>query len=533
MKKTLLALLMMVGFGSMTFAQVIEDFESISMNVFSSGANGKMEVVPNPDRTGANTSYNVVRFVRGKDGDAWAGFYTTLAAPINLDANKYVHVKFWKPRISPVVFKVERADGNFEVKSTAQTLTNAWEEIVFDFNTVAAAGEYVKIVLFPDFPDQVGLTDDIVIYFDEIYINNDPAVGSAPVTMIEDYENIPMNLMTGGAEDLSSFTKVANPDPRGINLSNLVIKFNRDKDGVPWGGFWGNMPTPVDVTTNKYVHVKVWKPRISPVKFKLEGGAAGTLELASMNAQTKVNEWEDMVFDFSGKTGTYPIIAFMPDFADPVGLTEDIVIYFDDILVNNDPNPATPPEQIISVDMRPANVTATDKVYMSGSLGGGYGVWPEPGKNPALEMLDPEGDGIYKIWLHLPDGTIAFKFFKGAGWGTGDPAPGGDRTYTVAGSVALHYVWGTDGFTLGIPTIENTNALTMYPNPVGEKLIITSSVPIHQVIITSSVGQVVGYFDMNNALYRTIDTSTMSSGLYFVTTIDKNGQRQVQKLLKN
>lgn len=532
MKKTLLALTLMFAFAGVTMAQVIEDFESIQMNVFASGANGKMEVVPNPDKTGANTSYNVVKFVRGKDGDPWAGFYTTLAKGIDLNATKYVHVKVWKPRISPVVFKVERADGNFEVKNTAQTLTNAWEELVFDFNTVAAAGEYVKIVLFPDFPDAVGLTDDIVIYFDDITINNDPAVGSAPVTVMEDYENIPLNLMLGGAEDLSAFTKVANPDMSGINLSNMVIKFNRDKDGVPWGGFWSSLPTAVDVTTNKYVHVKVWKPRISPVKFKLEGGAAGTLELASVNAQTKVNAWEDFVFDFSGKTGTYPVIAFMPDFADPTGLTEDIVIYFDDFLVNNDPNPSTPPEQIISVDMKPANIAAGDKVYMSGALGGGYGSWVEPGKNPALEMIDPDGDGIYTIWLHLADGVYAFKFFKGAGWGTGDPAPGGDRTYTVAGSVALKYVWGTEGFTLGVPTVENNDVLRLYPNPFSNDLHISSTTQIQRVLITSSLGQVVGSYELNNANSQTINTSSLSNGLYFVTVVDKDGKRQVQKLIK-
>jgi len=44
-------------------------------------------------------------------------------------------------------------------------------------------------------------------------------------------------------------------------------------------------------------------------------------------------------FDFTSKTGVYPTISFMPDFEDPLTLTSDIVIYFDDILLNNDPNP--------------------------------------------------------------------------------------------------------------------------------------------------------------------------------------------------
>ena len=95
------------------------------------------------------------------------------------------------------------------------------------------------------------------------------------------------------------------------------------------------------MTTNKYMHVKVWKPRISPLHFKIEGGAAGNLEIPSMAPQNDINVWEDMVFDFTSKTGAYPTISFMPDFEDPLTLTEDITIYFDDIILNNDPNPIT------------------------------------------------------------------------------------------------------------------------------------------------------------------------------------------------
>ncbi|MBK6344533.1 MAG: hypothetical protein IPF68_01145 [Bacteroidales bacterium] len=79
-----------------------------------------------------------------------------------------------------------------------------------------------------------------------------------------------MNYLLGGAEDLSSMTILPNPDKSGINISDYVIKFNRDKDGVPWGGFWSALPAVIDVTTNKFVHVKVWKPRVSMLKFKIE-----------------------------------------------------------------------------------------------------------------------------------------------------------------------------------------------------------------------------------------------------------------------
>ncbi len=95
-------------------------------------------------------------------------------------------------------------------------------------------------------------------------------MGFSMAQTIEDFESLQMNIMLGGAEDLSSFTIVSNPDPSGINTSSNVVEYLRDKDGVPWGGFYATLDTPIDFNTNSYVHVWVWKPRISPVKFKIE-----------------------------------------------------------------------------------------------------------------------------------------------------------------------------------------------------------------------------------------------------------------------
>ena len=339
MKKNLLILAMMLSFAGIMNAQVVENFEVIKMNLMLGGASDSSSiiVVPNPDPTGINTSKWVAQFIRDKDGVPWGGFWSALANVVDVTVNKYVHVKVWKPRISPIKFKLEGgAAGTLETFSmTPQTAVGSWEDMVFDFTS--KTGTYPTIAFMPDFEDPLTLTNDIVIFFDDIMVNNDPTPNSAAASVIEDFEIIPLNLMLGGVTDSSFMIVVPNPYPTGINQSNWVCLFNRDKDGVPWGGFWS--PTPVDVSNNKYMHVKVWKPRISPLKFKIEGGAAGTLETLSMNPQTKVGEWEDIVFDYTSKTGPYPVISFMPDFEDPLTLTEDMVMFYDDIILNNDPNP--------------------------------------------------------------------------------------------------------------------------------------------------------------------------------------------------
>jgi len=445
MKKLLLFLAIMFLATGYMMAQMVEDFEVIGYNIMLGGADDEssLTVIQNPDMSGINMSYYVVEFKRDKDGVPWGGFWSALAQAVDMTDNKYVHVKVWKPRISPIRFKLEGgAAGTTEVESmNPQTTVNAWEDIVFDFSSVT--GTYPTIVFMPDFEDPVTLTEDIVIYFDDIMINNDPTPNSDPVYMIENNEFIAFNLMLGDTADHSTIGVVPNPDQSGINESWYVVQFNRDKDGVPWGGFWSALANPVDVTDNKYVHVKVWKPRISPIKFKLEGGSAGTLEVFSMNEQTVTNGWEDMVFDFSSVTGTYPTIVFMPDFEEPVTLTEDIVIYFDDILVNNDPNPITPiiPFNVsMNVDMHGSGL-AGEQIFLSGDFGGDYGSWNEPGTNANNELLDLDGDSIYTLDMSLMEGSYQFKFFKGSGWDGGEWAGDPNRQVVIGGDVTLTYHW--------------------------------------------------------------------------------------------
>lgn len=139
-----------------------------------------------------------------------------------------------------------------------------------------------------------------------------------------------------------TFMVVDNPDASGINTSSKVLKFIRrgtDVGGLPWGGFWANCTPSVDATDSKYVHFMVWKPMVSPIKFKLEGGPDGTLEIESIYPQTVTEGWQDMVFDFSTMTGEYPIVALLPDFQDPFETAGDVEMYIDNIVINGDPNP--------------------------------------------------------------------------------------------------------------------------------------------------------------------------------------------------
>ena len=342
MRKILLSLVCLVSLSVWSKAQIIEDFEGLLIR--TTMANGHIdtpeayEVVDNPHSDGVNGSAKVMQFTRAFDGNPWAGFFATLPVPVDMTVNKYVLVKVLKTRISPIKFKVEGGTtdpSNFEIPSTAaQTKIGEWEQMVFHFTN--ADGTYPRIVFMPDFEDPVTLTEDIMIYFDDI-VFSETAVGSN-IQVIEDYEGIiPINTMANGHLDVpEAFKMAANPAPDEVNSSDSVMMFIRAFDGNPWAGFWSELLTPVDLTLNKYMRVKVLKSRITPIKFKVDGGTTdpSSFEIESKDAQTKVNEWEEVVFHFEDATGTYSKISFMPDFEDPVTLTEDDTIYFDDIVLS-------------------------------------------------------------------------------------------------------------------------------------------------------------------------------------------------------
>lgn len=451
MKKFTSLILLSVFMYGVLPAQTIEDFEgpAIMMAISNPGIDkSTYTLVPNPDPSEVNTSRTVLKCAHDKDIEGWWGYFHSIK-PFKYDPTQFLHLKLWRPNASGISCGFQSYYENylngqeefFEFGNSPMNqpaVANGWEELVFNLTDYTVMAK--NFILFPDFG---GPTPDVTLFVDDIYINHDPAVGSAPELVIEDFEHIPLNVMLGGAEDKSTMEIAPNPDPdpEGANLSAYVIKFVRDKDGIPWGGFWSTLSKPVDVSVNKYMHVKVWKPRISPVKFKIEGGAAGNLEIESMNPQTKVNEWEDLVFDLSSKAGMYPTIAFMPDFEDPLTLTEDMVMYFDEIVLNNDPSPRTTPEVTFHVDMNDAGLTAGQKVFISGYFGGEEGRWLYPGTFSGVEMTDSDGDGIYSVTRKLPDGPFMFRFLKGTPGALIGDFGTSVRTIEVSGDAELNFKW--------------------------------------------------------------------------------------------
>jgi len=202
--------------------------------------------------------------------------------------------------------------------------------------------------------------------------------------IIEDFEDpdahIPLNNMTGGnVDDEAAFEVVANPDPSDLNSSEYVLQFTRAYDGVPWGGFWSSVFEPLEMDDMKYTHYQVWKPRISPLRFKVEGSdQTEDFEFEPMEPQEHTDQWETITFHYPDAAGEYPVIAVMPDFEDPLELEENIVIYLDNIILSDSPDDPL------------ATSIAQDEVPVQIALQQNYPNPFNPGTNITFELNNAE-----------------------------------------------------------------------------------------------------------------------------------------------
>ncbi len=131
---------------------------------------------------------------------------------------------------------------------------------------------------------------------------------------------------------------VANPDASGLNTSATVAKFTALQSGNPWAGCESQHAVDIGTftldETNCTIKIMVHKSVISDVGIKLvtaTGGAGPEIKVAN----TVVDQWEELVFDFSARIGQAEStdidqIVVFPDF-DLAGRSSDRVIYFDNI----------------------------------------------------------------------------------------------------------------------------------------------------------------------------------------------------------
>lgn len=385
--------------GGGTVTLPIVDFESaaggtgFTWEVFENVENPALQFIANPDPTGANTSSTVAEFTARVGGATFAGTVTGDLPTFTLDAsNAIVTLKVWKSVISDVGVKFETASGasTGEVL-VSNTVTDQWEELTFDFTSVIgdpANTDITRVVIFPDFDAR---TQDNVIYFDDLQFSAAPPPPPPASLPLVDFES-----PAGGTgftwevfenDDNPGVAFLPNPDTSGINPSATAAQFTARVGGQPFAGtVTEGLPTFTLDPTNAVVKLKVFKPVVSNVGVKFET-ASGASTGEVLVANTVVNQWEELTFDFSAVIGDpantdITRIVIFPDFE---ARTQQNVIYFDDLEFTDGSAPPPPPP-----------TTAADIDFESPGTGAGF-TWSvfENDDNPGLAILpNPDPSGI-------------------------------------------------------------------------------------------------------------------------------------------
>ena len=161
-------------------------------------------------------------------------------------------------------------------------------------------------------------------------------------------QNSPIDFETGGYgatwtwtvfenDNNPSFEIVTNPNTGGINSSATVAMFTALQVGQPWAGCESLHGADIGSfsfdSTNCIIKIMVWKDVISDVGIKfVDATSAAQPEIKVAN--TLINQWEELTFDFSSRIGVYPVvkdqIIIFPDF-ELAGRTQDNICYFDNI----------------------------------------------------------------------------------------------------------------------------------------------------------------------------------------------------------
>ncbi len=297
---------------------------------------GTTTIINNPNPGGINTSTKVARMVKSP-GQPWGGSLLTLSSSIDFSTNKIFRVKVFSPRVgAKMLLKVENASNpgiNFEKEATT-TVANAWEYLYFDYSSINTAESFHKIVVIWELGTPGDGSANFTFLMDDFELVN--SLPPPPLSLPLIFES---TTTTFGWFDFDGgqVTVINNPQSGGINTSARVARMVKNP-GQPWGGSFLTLTSPMNFSTNKVFRMKVYSPRAgAKVLLKVENSANPNQNFEKEAIVSMANNWEDLVFDYSGinAANSYDRIVLIFDLGTPGDGSSNFTFLFDDIRLTN------------------------------------------------------------------------------------------------------------------------------------------------------------------------------------------------------
>lgn len=318
--------------GTVVIPNIVDDFECQRNYEYGAG-NDKLSVVNNPFLTPANGSLKVGEY-KDPANEPWTALCALFPDGIDLSLFNHLTVQVYGPAAVPVLFKLE--GGTSPAKEVWANLDapNTWQKFDIDFSSEAAA-DHKRLCIFMN----GGNDNPETIY----YIDNIKWGRAGYNGCIDDHETAGSTIsnfkyFANGTLEAQAyqFEIVNNPSAAGINTSAKVGKFVKAGDSAPWAGMYADLEAVIDWKGNKTVRTKVLMDHIGNFAVKVEGSQTGAPFIEIPTSNTKVNEWEELSFNFgaAADNAEYKRLTVFFDFlVDPTGV--DVTSYFDDIVIGD------------------------------------------------------------------------------------------------------------------------------------------------------------------------------------------------------
>ena len=335
MKQLYIFLLMLPA---MLFAQTDIDFQSTSSGLPGTNwswtadqDNTSFAVVDNPYATGINTSTKVGELTAAANSNAWALAFSDGIGSFSFDAtNTTVKIMVYKTRISPIEIKFEDATNSatYVARTVSNTVTNAWEELSFDFYSAIGNTSYSKIVIIPD---NSARSDANVTYFDNITFtagvapagpSNSPAAPTKDAAdVISVYSDAYTDIATNYNPDWGQSGSVNTTfDPGDGNNVMVYTNFN----------YQGTELTDTDMAAMEYLHLDIWVESSDEAVYQVTPiGGGETL----VNITTTPGSWSSVDIPLTSFTGVNFSAVNQMKFAGGIGNS----IYLDNIYFWKEP----------------------------------------------------------------------------------------------------------------------------------------------------------------------------------------------------
>lgn len=320
-----------------------------SWTTFENNTNPALEFVANPSATGLNTSSTVAKFTALQTGQPWAGCESLNGSSIGTftlsASNAIVKIMVYKSVISDVGIKF--ATGSLastgEIK-VANTLTNQWEELTFDFSSKIgepSSTNISQIIIFPDF-NLGGRTSDNVCYFDNITFSAGTALAEPTIAA-----TTPTKLSTDVISLFSNAYNNVSVDTwkTSWSVASLIDVQIAGNDAKKYTGldFVGieTVNSQINISNMDLFEFDLWTPNSTSFRFKIvDFGANGAfgggddVEHETVITPTS-NAWNHISVPLSSMTGltTKSNIAQLIFASSPAGTS---VVYLDNILFSKD-----------------------------------------------------------------------------------------------------------------------------------------------------------------------------------------------------